>query len=84
MAMTHLVFFAKSNDIHLPFKDMDSTDISIGPRMDSKRFQWGFFGDCYQDSEGIEWILKDSHKDSSWLFYGDSTRMDVYKELIIF
>ena len=82
--MTHIVFFAKSNDFHLPFKDMDSTDISIGPRMDSKRFLWGFFGDCYQDSEGIEWILKDSHKDYSWLFYGGSTRMDVYKELIIF
>ena len=82
MAMAHIVLFAKSNDIHLPFKDMDSTDISIGPCMDSKRFLLGFFEDCYQDSEGVEWILKDSHKDSSWLFSGDSTRLDVYKDSI--
>ena len=83
MAMAHIASCAKSNDVHLPFKDMDSTDISIGPCMDSKGFLLGFFQDCYQDSEGIEWILKDSHKDYSWLFYGDSTRMDVYKDSII-
>jgi len=31
MAMAHIVFFAKSNNIHLPFKDLGSIGMSIGP-----------------------------------------------------
>jgi len=28
--MAHIVFFAKSNNIHLPFKDLGSIGMSIG------------------------------------------------------
>jgi hypothetical protein len=38
MAMAHIVFFAKSNSSHLPFKDLGSIRMSIGPHMDSKEF----------------------------------------------
>jgi hypothetical protein len=30
MAMAHIVFFAKSNSSHLPFKDLGSIRMSIG------------------------------------------------------
>ena len=29
--------------------------------MDSKGFRWGFFEDCYKDSEGIEGFLERIH-----------------------
>ena len=65
MAMAHLVFFAESNNVHLPFKDMDSIGISIGPHMDSKGFTLGFFEDRCKDSKGIDGFLKDLNTDSS-------------------
>ena len=41
MAMAHIVFFAKSNNIHLSFKDLGSIGMSIGPPpMGSKNLYW--------------------------------------------
>ena len=65
MAMAHIVFFAKSNSSHLPFKDLGSIRMSIGPHMDSKGFILGFAEDRCKDSKGIDGILKDLYKDSS-------------------
>ena len=70
MAMAHIVFFAKSNNIHLPFKDLGSIGMSIGPPMGSKGFILGFCEDRCKDSKGIDGILKDLYKDSSWISIG--------------
>ena len=59
--MAHIVFFAKSNIIHLPFKDLGSIGMSIGAP------PYGFIleisEDSCKDSNGIDGILKDSYKD---------------------
>ena len=70
MAMAHIVFFAKSNNIHLPFKDLGSIGMSIGPPMGSKGFILGFCEDRCEDSKGIDGILKNLYKDSSWISIG--------------
>ena len=61
----HIVFFAKSNSSHLPFKDLGPIRMSIGPHMDSKGFILDLFEDRCKDSKGIDGILKDLYKDSS-------------------
>ena len=58
-------FFAKIHNIHLPFKDLGSIRMSIGPHVDSKGFILGFVEDRCKDSKGIGGILKDLYKDSS-------------------
>jgi len=63
MAMAHIVFFAKSNNSHLPFKDLGSIGMSTGPPMDSKGCILGFFEDRCKDSKGIDGFLNDSYKD---------------------
>ena len=63
-------FFATSNNVHLPFKGMDSIGISIGPHMDSKGFILGFVEDRCKDSKGIDGFLKDLYKDYSWISIG--------------
>ena len=62
MAMAHIVSLQKINNIHLPFKDLGSIGMSIGPPYG---FCFGLFEDRCKDSKGIDGILKDSHKDSS-------------------
>ena len=63
-------FFATSSNVRLPFKDMDSIGISIGHPMDSTEFILGFFEERCKDSKGMDEILKDLYKDSSWISIG--------------
>ena len=70
MAMAHIVFVAKSNNIHLPFKDLGSIGMSIGPPMGSKGFILGFCEDRSEGSKGIDAILKNLYKDSYWISIG--------------
>ena len=66
MAMTHIVFLAKSNNIHLPFKDLGSIGRSIGHPYGFKGIYIKFFEDRCKDSKGVDGILKESYKDFSW------------------
>ena len=56
--------FYRPNKSHLPFKDPGSIGMSTGPH--PYGFILGVFEDRCKDSKGIEGILKDFYKDSSW------------------
>jgi len=57
------VDFYRPNKSHLPFKDLGFIGMSIGPPYG---FIMRLFEDRCEESKGVDGILKDLYKDSSW------------------